>query len=350
MAVFGRVAVAQNPADVEAVVSTEFGSFRIEFLPDKAPKHVTEFLSDTQKGVYDGTAFFRVFANGLIQGGDPSMKDVALARNRWGTGGFNKLPSEVNDLKHVRGIVSAVNIQGKPNSDGSQFFVCASAQPALDGKYTIFGDVTEGMDVVEKISQVPAEQGGLVQKPVRILKVTIEPKKTEPFANASVDALRKVVTLNTTLGTIKIQTMPDWAPLAVQRFLMLSATGWYDHTAFHRLVKGFVLQGGMGNTRASGPMHPADRWVHPLKAEFRNDVKHDRGIVSMARGDDPNSAATSFFIVLGPSPHLDANYAAFGKVVEGMSVVDAFEKEDVDGETPKRRLEILSVSIDAVGQ
>ena len=338
----------QSAADVEAVVSTNLGSFRIEFFPDKAPRHVAQFLSDSQKGFYEDSAFFRVWANGLIQGGDPLLKDEKTPRALWGNGGFNRTPSETNDIKHERGTVSAVNLPGKPNSDGSQFFVCASPQPALDGKYTAFAQVSEGIDVVENISRVPVDQNGLAQNPVRILKISVEPKKTEPFANAAPDQLGKLVTLSTTLGAIKIQMEPDWAPHAVQRFLMLSATGWYDHTSFHRISKGFVIQGGTGETRASGPTHPADRWVHPLNAEFRADVKHVRGIVSMAHGDDPNSATTSFFIVLGPSPHLDGNFAAFGRVVQGMDVLEAFEKEDVDGETPKRRLEILKATIEPV--
>jgi peptidyl-prolyl cis-trans isomerase B (cyclophilin B) len=107
-----------------------------------------------------------------------------------------------------------------------------------------------------------------------------------------------------------------------------------------------VLQGGIGDSRAGSPAHPADRWVRPLKAEFRDDLKHDRGIVSMAHGDDPDSATTSFFLVLGPAPHLDGKFTAFGRVVAGMEVLDAFEKEEVDGETPKRRLELIEVTID----
>lgn len=345
-AALASAVLGQNPADVEVVITTDLGSFRIEFYPDKAPRHVAQFLSDAQKGYYDGSAFFRVWANGLIQGGDPLLKDAATPRARWGTGGFNRLAAELSDLKQVRGAVSAVNLPGKPNSDGTQFFVCVSPQPALDGKYTVFGQVTEGIDVVEQISRSPVDSGGLTQKPVRMLKVSVEPKKVEPYANASIDELRKVVTVTTTLGTMKIQMEPDWAPHTVQRFLMLCATGWYDHTSFHRISKGFVIQGGVGETRASGPNHPADRWVHPLKAEFRADIKHDRGIVSMAHGDDPNSGTTSFFIVLGPSPHLDGNFAAFGKVIDGIGVLDAFEKEEVDGETPKRRLEIISTKIE----
>jgi peptidyl-prolyl cis-trans isomerase B (cyclophilin B) len=343
---FAPVVSAQDPSDVEAVVSTDLGSFRVEFFPDKAPKHVAQFLTDAQKGYYDGSAFFRVWANGLIQGGDPLLKDNGTPRARWGTGGFNRLPSELTDLKQERGMVSAVNLPGKPDSDGIQFFVCVSPQPALQGKYTVFARIVEGINVVEQISRVPVDADGLAQKPVRILKILIEPKKKEPFAGASVDQLRKVVMLNTTLGAIKIQMQPDWAPHTVQRFLMLCATGWYDHTAFHRLVKGFVLQGGSADTRASGPNHPADRWVSPLKTEFRPDVKHVRGIVSMAHGDDPDSATTSFFIVLGPAPTLDAKFVAFGKVVDGINVLEAFEKEDVDGEKPKRRLEILSTMIE----
>jgi cyclophilin family peptidyl-prolyl cis-trans isomerase len=343
---FAPVVSAQDPSDVEAVVSTDLGSFRVEFFPDKAPKHVAQFLTDAQKGYYDGSAFFRVWANGLIQGGDPLLKDNGTPRARWGTGGFNRLPSELTDLKQERGMVSAVNLPGKPDSDGIQFFVCVSPQPALQGKYTVFARVVEGINVVEQISRVPVDADGLAQKPVRILKISIEPKKKEPFAGASVDQLRKIVMLNTTLGAIKIQMQPDWAPHTVQRFLMLCATGWYDHTAFHRLVKGFVLQGGSADTRASGPNHPADRWVSPLKTEFRPDVKHVRGIVSMAHGDDPDSATTPFFIVLGPAPTLDAKFAAFGKVVDGIDVLEAFEKEDVDGEKPKRRLEILSTMIE----
>jgi peptidyl-prolyl cis-trans isomerase B (cyclophilin B) len=86
--------------------------------------------------------------------------------------------------------------------------------------------------------------------------------------------------------------------------------------------------------------------VRPVKGEFRADVKHVRGIVSMAHGDDPNSATTSFFLMLGAGTNLDGQFSAFGRVVEGLDVLDAFAKEEVDGETPKRRLEIVEAAID----
>jgi cyclophilin family peptidyl-prolyl cis-trans isomerase len=334
------------PTGLEAVVTTSLGVFRFEFAPDKAPRHVEQFIARARQGYYDGSAFFRVVSYGIIQGGDPLLKDPKTPRNLWGTGGLNLLKDEFSDLAHERGVVSTVRIPGKADSDGAQFFVCVSPQTQLNGQFSAFGRVTEGMDVVEKISQAPADTGNLTLTPVRIVKVEIEKKKVEPFLNATPDEMRKTVVLTTTLGVLKIKMEPDWAPNTVRNFLMLTATGWYDGTSFHRLIKGFVAQGGMEDSRVGGARHPADRWVRPLKGEFRTDVKHTRGIVSMARSDDPDSATTSFFLMLGDAPHLDGKYAAFGRVVSGMEVLDAFEKEEVDGEKPKRRLEIVKAEIE----
>ena len=129
-----------------------------------------------------------------------------------------------------------------------------------------------------------------------------------------------------------------------RNFLKLVETGWYDHTAFHRVVPGFVIQGGIGSTREGGVGHPADRWVRKLKGEFSR-VNHIRGVLSMARGDDPGSADTSFFIVLGHAPHLDGKYTVFGKVVDGMDVLDEIEKVARDGERPRQRIELIEAAI-----
>ena len=338
----GCAAWAQGAGDLEAVVATDLGTFRFEFAPDKAPKHVEQFIARARQGYYDGSAFHRVVANGIIQGGDPLLKNPRTPKAQWGTGGLSLLANEFSDLKHERGVVSTVSVPGRANSEGAQFFVCVAPQPQLDGKFSTFGRVTEGMDVVEKISQAAVDAGGLTEKPVRILKVTIEKKRVEPFVNASVNELGRTVMSKTTLGNIKIKMEPDWAPENVRNFLKLTQSGWYDGTVFHRIAKDFVVQGGT----APGRIHNADRWVRPVKGEFRADVKHVRGIVSMAHGDDPNSATTSFFLMLGAAPSLDGQFSAFGRVVEGMDVLDAFTKEEVDGETPKRRLEIVEASID----
>ena len=335
-----------SPDSLEAEVTTDAGTFRVEFLADKAPKHVANFIALVRRGYYNGSAFHRGIPGGIIQGGDPLLKAAATPRSKWGTGMGTPMPKEISNTTHDRGIVSAV---GAPDGsvDGVQFFVCVTPQYYLDGKYTAFGRVTEGMAVVERISEMSLDSQGLFEKPARIIKITIEPKRVEPFATASIAELHRTVTLQTTLGAIQIKMEPDWAPETVRAFLGLVASGWYDGTAFHRLAKGFVLQGGMPQTRASGPEHYADRWVHPLKAEFRSDVKHVRGVVSMARFDnDPNSGTTSFSIVLADAPHLDGKYTAFGRMVSGNDVLTALENEPVTGEAPIRRLELIKATVD----
>jgi len=337
---------AQPAADLEAVIETDLGKFRMEFAPDKAPKHVEQFLRLAREGFYNGSAFHRAVKNGIIQGGDPLLKDPKTPRNLWGTGGLNLLAPEFSDMKHLRGVVSSVSIPNKTNSEGAQFFICVVPQPALDGQYTTFATVNEGMDVVERISQMPLDANGLLEKPVRIIRITIEPKKREPFLNAPLSELKRTVTMKTTLGTIKIELRPDWAPENARNFLKLVESGWYNGTAFHRVSKGFVAQGGMPQTREGTQTHNADRWVRPVKAEFAPGVKHTRGVLSMAHGDDPNSATTSFFLMLGAAEHLDGQYSAFAQITEGLDVLEAFEKEEVDSETPKRRLELISATID----
>ncbi len=343
---FVVTARAQPPAELEAVVETGLGTFRFEFAPDKAPKHVEQFIARARQGYYNGSAFHRAVANGLIQGGDPLLKNPATPKTQWGSGGLNLLAPESSDMQHERGVISTVGIPGRANSEGAQFFACVAPQPQLDGKFTAFGRITEGIEVVQKISQASVDANGLIEKPVRIQKVSIEKKREDPYLNTTADQIRKTVTLKTTLGSIKIRMEPDWAPNHVRAFLMLARTGWYNGTVFHRIAKDFVAQGGMPTGRAGGLTHYADRFIHPLPAEFRKDVKHEKGVISMAHGEDPNSATTSFFLMLAPAPALDGQFSAFGRIIEGLDVLDALAKEEVDGETPQRRLEIIEASVE----
>ena len=332
--------------DIEVVFQTEAGSFRIELAPDKAPKHAAFFLDLVKKGYYEGSGFHRVYANALVQGGDPLLKDPKTPKNLFGTGGLRLQKSEFNDLKHERGVVSSVSIPNLPDSEGAQFFICLAPQPALDGKYSAFGRVTEGFEVLEKISQIPASPDGLAEKPLKILKTSIDKKKTEPYLEVGPEGLKKIVRIETTLGTLRVETHPEWALENARNFLKLSETNWYAGQGFHRISKGFVVQGGSEGYRQGSQSHIADRWVRSVKGEFSKDVKHVRGILSMARTEHPDSATTSFFFVLAPSPHLDGQYSAFAQVIEGIEVLEAFEKEEVDGETSKRRLEIVKVTVE----
>ena len=334
----------QQAANLEAVITTDLGAIRIEFFPDNAPRHVEQFIKLARSAFYNGSAFHRVIPRSIIQGGDPLLKDPQTPRERWGSGALNQIGDEISDLKHLRGTVSAVRISGQPNSGGAQFFICAFPQPQLDGQFSAFGQVVEGIDVVDKISLAPADANQLTLTPVRIVSITIEPKKPEPFKDATVDQLRREVLLRTTLGEITVETDPGLAPEHVRNFLRLVSAGWYDRTAFHRVVPGFVVQGGIGSTREGRAPHPADRWVRKLKGEFTKSL-HIRGMLSMARANDPDSADTSFFIVLGPAPHLDGKYTIFGKVVGGFDTLERIEQVPRDGETPRQRIELIEAVI-----
>lgn len=132
-----------------AVIKTPKGVIKFKFYPDKAPNHVASFIELARKGFYDGTTFHRVEPNFVVQGGDPYSK---TNEGPVGSGGPGyRLKAEFNDQKHLAGTVAMARA-GDPDSAGSQFYICLEAQPFLDGKYTVFGQVTEGMEVVEQIA------------------------------------------------------------------------------------------------------------------------------------------------------------------------------------------------------
>ena len=121
--------------------------------------------------------------------------------------------------------------------------------------------------------------------------------------------------IETTEGSMKIEFFPDKAPVHVKNFLKLAEEGFYDGTVFHRVIDGFMIQGGC--PRGDGTGDPG----YKIDAEF-NDVHHERGIVSMARSQDPNSAGSQFFICHGDAGFLDGQYTAFGRLVEGDEILD----------------------------
>lgn len=134
--------------DEVAVIVTKKGEIRIRFFPQDAPNHVASFIELAQSGFYDGTTFHRVEPGFVVQGGDPYSK---TGEGPVGTGGPGwRLKAEFNDRPHLKGTVAMARAQD-PDSAGSQFYICLAPAPFLDGKYTVFGEVVEGMDVVERI-------------------------------------------------------------------------------------------------------------------------------------------------------------------------------------------------------
>jgi len=338
-----------TPAEIrnkQAVLDTSAGTIVLDLLADAAPTHVAHFITRAREGAYAGTIFHRVIAMGIVQGGDPLSKDPAQ-RARYGTGGLNELRFEANAEKTTRGAVAAVLVPGQRDSGGNQFFVCVTDQPALEGQYTVFARVAEGINVVQKISTAPATNS-VPDERIVIRTVTIREKPApaaEPFVSETPEELAKCrAVLQTSLGDITIEFFPDRAPNHVRQFLRLAASGVYAGTAFHRIVKGFVVQGGFLATRREPLDERQQSYVRMLQPEF-NDTVHDRGIVSMARGDDPASATSSFFIVLARTPALDHQYTAFGRVVAGMDVVEKMEAAAVNGEAPVERIELRGVEV-----
>ncbi len=332
----------------QAVVETDAGTIVIDLLPEAAPNRVGYFIKNAQDGVYVGTTFHRVVRQGIVQGGDPLTKDPAKL-DAYGTGGFGALRAERNAEKNTRGAVASVVGGGNPDSGGTQFFISVADQPGLDGIYDVFGRVSEGILVAQKISEAAADDKGRPNERIAIRSVTIRDKPAVlplPFSTATaaeLSAHRAVI--ETSMGNITLEFLPDKAPEHVRNFLRLAQAGVYDGMAFHRVAKGFVIQTGYLPSRGGPLSESQQRLVRNLQPEF-NDTTHQKGIVSMARGDDPASADTSFFIVLGPSPVLDGKYTAFARVVDGLPIVDAIAAAPVNGETPVTRVDVRRVTVE----
>ncbi len=331
----------------QVVLTTALGDIVIDLLPEHAPNHVGLFLKTAQDGGLTGTTFHRVVRQGIVQGGDPLSKDPAT-RARAGTGGLNLVAREGLTEKHTRGAVSAVIVPGRPDSGGTQFFICIVDQPTLDGQHTVFGRVSEGLRVAQAISEGAADDKGVPAEPVAVTAVTVRDTPAEvppPFSTEPVEALaRHRAVLETSLGDITIAFTPDEAPEHVRNFLRLAQLGAFDGTTFHRVVKGFVVQAGMMSTRQVPLSEAQEKHVRQLKAEF-NAQPHDVGVVSMARQADPDSASTSFFIVTARAASLDQQYTVFGRVVEGLDVAKAIEAVPVNGETPVQEVTLKRVRV-----
>ena len=151
-------------------------------------------------------------------------------------------------------------------------------------------------------------------------------------------------------GVIKAELYPETAPNSVRNFISLIQKGFYDGLTFHRVIPGFMIQGGCPDgSGAGGP-------GYSIKGEFsqngfQNDLAHDRGVLSMARTMDPNSAGSQFFVMVDKAPHLDGGYAAFGRVLEGMEVADKIVSTKRDwNDRPRQPQCMKKVTVDTFGE
>ena len=157
------------------------------------------------------------------------------------------------------------------------------------------------------------------------------------------------VKLETEAGVIEIEMLAEAAPETVRNFLNLTSIGAFDTTTFSRVVKDFVVQGGNLSTRQNGDWS----WQSVRARKIPDEpsyVKHVRGIVSMARPDEPNSATTHFFILVGEAAQLDGKFSAFGRVTRGMEVVDAMNKAEAEGEKPAKPVRLTRATVEQCGK
>ena len=151
-------------------------------------------------------------------------------------------------------------------------------------------------------------------------------------------------------GKIKLELYPETAPNTVRNFISLAGKGFYDGKIFHRVISGFMIQGGC--PEGSGMGGPG----YSIKGEFaqngvENNLKHTKGVISMARSMSPDSAGSQFFIMHEAAPHLDGAYAAFGKVIEGIEVVDAIAAAETNAQDrPRSEQKIVRVTVDTLGE
>lgn len=362
------------------IVFKSYGTVKLDLYPDVAPVTVQNFVDLANSGFYDGLTIHRVVPGFVIQGGDPrgdgfGLPDQTKIKGEFASNGV------ANEISHVRGVISMARSSNSYDSATSQFFIMLDDKTQvgyLNGNYAAFGYVTEGMDVVDKIAEVEIVEGSdRPQKTITIESVkivdgtasTADTKTTESTSTSTSSApaspidpanrsfyspynhdfgsVIKAEMVFKDYGTVKLELYPDAAPISVQNFVDLVSSGFYDGLTIHRIVPGFVIQGG--DPTGTGYGQPDQK---KIKGEFAangivNEISHVRGVLSMARaGNSYDSATSQFFIMHADSTYLDGNYAAFGRVTEGMDVIDAIAAVEIGvNDRPVETIIIESVKI-----
>ena len=322
-----------------------YGTVALTIDADIAPVTVTNFVNLANADFYDGLTFHRIINGFMMQGGDPEGTGMGgSAQNIQGEFTSNGIS---NSIAHTRSVISMARTND-PNSASSQFFIMHETASHLDGDYAAFGWVTEGMEIVDAIcmSTKVEDMNGtvLAQNQPGIKDLRITGKLAESTSSSGNNTPTQTPAQSTDLltrdsegllsgkynieieieeyGTIALTLDADIAPVTVTNFINLVKDDFYDGITFHRIISGFMIQGGDPLGIGIGGSS------QKIQGEFaqngiENNLAHTRGVISMARSSDPNSASSQFFIMHQDAPHLDGSYAAFGQVTSGIEVVDA---------------------------
>lgn len=346
----------------------DYGDIVIRLYPEVAPRTVTNFKRLVKAGFYDGTIFHRVVEYVLIQGGDPLGTGYGGSSERI-TGEFSSNGFE-NNLSHKRGVISMAREDSDNNSASSQFFICQMDYQGFDGAYASFGYVVYGMDVVDKIASAESDLYGKPSEDIVLKRAYFanvaeyegkEAVKFEDIDLSTIDSLDGVTVSDTPtdyvmidvkgFGKIVIRLFPEVAPITVEAFKSRVLGDFYTSTVFHRVIENFMIQGGDVDGDGFGDLDDPTIFGEFTSNGFENNLKHIRGVVSMARSNHPNSATSQFFICQKEYAYGDGNYAAFGFVVYGMDVVDAIAATEVDyNDKPVTDVVISSVEFVNIGK
>ncbi len=359
----------QESVDYGAEIELESGEIiTLDLFEETSPQHVNNFVFLAREGFYDELTFHEILTGIRIRAGDPTAGDASLD---WATDAGYSLPDEPVDAANEAALTTdGVGIvtmwRDDAGASSSQFVISLSEGAAFDQGVTVFAQVTGGMDHLyafgsrdpaaipipvsgPKIVAVRITENGAVAEVESVEEdVTPVPDLSLSWDEPPVFALEDDVDYRATIemvggGTIEIDLYEDVAPQHVNNFVFLAREGFYDAVTFHRIIHGFMAQGGDPTGFGSGgPGYTID-------AEF-SDTPHVRGVLSMARTADPNSAGSQFFIVYDAAPHLDGQYTAFGEVISGMDVVDRFpERDPLDASAPPGP-QIARISISEIAQ
>ncbi len=330
----------------QAVVETSLGTFVLQLLPDAAPNHVGLFMKIARDGGFAGTAFHRVVKYAVIQGGDPFTRDPARVAD-WGQGGLNQVSREPNAEKHTAGAVSAVADPSRPDSAGSQFFVAVTDQPALDGQYTVFARVVDGLEIVQQISAVEADADG---RPRARVDVTgghdsrhAGPSHSSKTVRRSSAAIAR--SSRQTWGRSSSRCCPTRRPRPSVSFFGVAHAGIYDNTLVHRVAPGFVVQTGAINFRQT-PLtpHKCDSCERRLPSSPRRPTnsassRWRAARIRRARRRRSSSASDS-------AGRSTASTRCSRGSTGGAEALDRIANVPVDGETPLKPVLVTKVRIE----
>lgn len=394
----------KDTAHAYVLIKTSVGNITI-MLYNETPKHRDNFIKLAEEGYLDSTLFHRVIKNFMIQGGDPDSRNAAKGQMLGMGGPPYTIPAEFNPkFYHKKGALAAARNGDQVNptkaSSGSQFYIVqgkkytdaellalekqtgrkfSEAQktayktvggtPFLDMNYTVFGKVTEGLSVIDKIAAMATDGN---DRPLSDIKMSVtvlhKPKSLSAptpkspininISNMNTDT-STYVQIHTDYGDMKIKLYNE-TPLHKQNFIDLVKKSYYDGTLFHRVISGFMIQGGDPDSKNAVPGQPLGMGgpSYTIPAEFSPNFIHKKGALAAARqGDAVNpkkaSSGSQFYIVQGKglsdaelsmmesrkgikyteeqkkiyresggTPFLDMDYTVFGEVVEGLDVID----------------------------